>query len=182
MARTQKKSNNSPRCFCSWLRHNLFYITSRSVTIPYRIKRLWNKMQIITALLLLVSFLAGPAFASKSCRNCLGGLYLAFASPVTSDFASSVFAASLGNCATGGHALTKVDTDTCLTVNGQQACMNYLFNINVYRYCGNGGQANYNRGTYTYKGVKVATDKLSMTCNLSVKCGSTPCSCSTCAC
>lgn len=129
---------------------------------------------------LFVSLLVSVAFAANSCRQCSGVYAFTLDAAITGAAAKDYFVRKLGACATGAQYLIKRVVNQDCTV--PDTCKFWRFEIDVYRYCGNGGSVvrarDYKCGTTN---GCVYGDYLLLTCTKSVACAG-QCDCNECAC
>lgn len=142
--------------------------------------------------LILLACLAG---ADNSCRQCTGSQLLVFSKEVLENDAINFFETRFNKCATGpDYEITSTSYSGCHCTDpdkvppykncaqvGLTACTVYVFNLNVWRYCGNGGTVDFTKPSYCDGAICVTKDNLNLTCNRSVQCKS-PCVCKDCGC
>lgn len=151
-------------------------------------------LQLIAICLLII----GQALSKNGCRACEGTQSLTFSAGITQEAATSFLVQSVLGCATGDeYQIDRIDRGGCQTdclreggvppdtqcaAEGPQKCHIWLFNIKIWRYCGNGGLLTLRRGSYCDKfSICSLTDTLTLTCHKSVECH-TKCDCSKCGC
>lgn len=127
---------------------------------------------------LLFALLAVNAATGKSCRQCTGDYLLILNDYATEAQARSFIKTSLGGCVTGGeYELIHPGSNDCL----RGACKVWFFNINAWRYCGNGPTVVLKKDNHGSGGMLALKDYLSLSCTESVVCHGN-CNCAECGC
>lgn len=126
--------------------------------------------------LVFITLFTNYAVARNGCRRCNGQKVITFKDYVTLDQLNKYVDASLGDgCATGnqfavqGRALVQ---GTCLDEMPQR-CKQWKVGFVAWRYCGNGGLANFTRRDKCLAGICAATETTTLYCDKSVDCQST---------
>lgn len=134
------------------------------------------------AVLLFCAFL-GSVIARNGCRRCAGYYSFYLDTEMSEIEARAELHKRLGICATGGQYEAKpYRRDVCLIrADDTLACNYWKFQLDIYRYCGNGGKVWRANTPMCRDGECFYKDKLQLWCNNSVDCAGT-CVCSTCAC
>lgn len=139
-------------------------------------------LNIFNVAVLLISLLAGQSLARNGCRVCAGEHQLTFSAPVAQDLAISFARNSASGCATGGdYQVGTVDGGNCVTIAGRQSCKQWLIEVVVGSYCGNGGLVTLSRPSHCSNNVCSIADTLTMGCERSVACKGN-CVCKQCGC
>lgn len=148
------------------------------------------------SLFAFILLLAGFALSHNSCRLCAGDQRIIFDKFTFENEAVAFLKASLGNCATGADfEITRVRRQNCVdpcttgvvktwtncAAFGNFACKYYIFDVKIWRYCGNGGFVRLTKGGHCI-GPRCATlDTLAISCTKSVECRG-DCDCVACGC
>lgn len=138
-------------------------------------------LNIIKVLVVLVSLFAGSLAGKNSCRQCVGNYNLQFPNYVSRAQATSFMKTSMGSCATGNdYNIVDVGPGDCAGGN-KNLCRVWVFNLRVWRYCGNGGSVDLKKTNHGIGSLVASLDELSLTCTQSVECRGS-CNCAECGC
>lgn len=136
---------------------------------------------IFEALLLVLSVFTELAASRNGCRRCGGGYQFLFNDYFDEARARDFLKGSLSFCATGSQFLvTGVQINNCVTPGSRQ-CKFWNFDLEVYRYCGNGSSVTVGRSSYCVGTVCARAQYLSLKCSESVDCKER-CNCYDCGC
>lgn len=123
-------------------------------------------------LIILILGLLELVVGLKGCRQCHGKQYITFTEPVSQYEATQFLRYSLGQCATGkNYNIVKATKDG----------NTWTFDLQIWRYCGNGGSNYVDKGGSSFSGLTSVSDKRALICTKSVECGR-ECLCSLCGC
>lgn len=139
-----------------------------------------------------MSLYAALGSCRNSCRQCQGVQRLSFDYYTREDVATNFWKASIGNCATGAEldVIGKLNTDCrgyCVEWSDDECvkfidiCKNWFFTLKIWRYCGNGGSVNMNKGKHCINNICATQDNFSFSCSHSVDCHG-DCHCDQCGC
>lgn len=126
-------------------------------------------------------FLAGIAKAKHSCRQCSGRHTIRFNTFVGHDAAAAFSANSLSNCATGKELNVKGFLPGMCKYQDTSSCLEWNFDYDVYRYCGNGGLVSLKKTEECFDKTCSVSEDITFTCVKSVRCATT-CFCKMCGC
>lgn len=127
----------------------------------------------------LVVLCVGPVWGRNGCRQCVGFQRITFGDFTDVLTATAFFRSSLGGCATGNqYDLLASVGNSCSSSNN---CKNWEFKVEIWRYCGNGGNGSRAQGHHCIDKVCALYDTLSVSCTKSVDCN-TKCYCDVCQC
>lgn len=106
------------------------------------------------------------------CRQCIGYQGIVFTEYVAEAQAIDFFFGSLGNCGTGDdYAITNKIADQCEDQESEnKLCKSWVFELDFWRYCGNGGLVAVNKGSHCINGICSSRDFRNMKCSMSVNC------------
>lgn len=137
---------------------------------------------------LILIFVGLVLGGEDSCRQCQGTQSIAFDTYTSPAAAEQFFRFSIGYCATGeDYWIDLVEKKDCTiqytkgSTLGSFVCLNYVFHIRVWRYCGNGGTVELPKFDHCQGKLCASTDNLNMKCHKSVHCRS-DCNCDACGC
>lgn len=121
---------------------------------------------------ILISLLLSNVVARNGCRQCFGEYSITFTYPVGRDVADNVVSPGVAGCATGDNWETTAarSAGICLTTTGPTACTTWIYAINVWRYCGNGGSVSLSKPRVCSPAGYCGVSKLTMSCRKSVEC------------
>lgn len=133
--------------------------------------------------LIVLVLLGRQVRAINGCRQCTGLKKMKFVDYLEHPEAVYLAVTSLKGCATGNVFVFKnvqaIKTSGC-TFDGD-SCKEWWFDMDIWRYCGNGKKVLLNKGYYCIANFCVETDNMELTCTKSVKCDG-DCNCKDCGC
>lgn len=160
--------------------HNHLLLLPRRRTQNLLGQSLRNMVGALKAFALM--FLIAISAARNGCRRCAGDYHLWFDKFVTEAVAMEYLGRRLNGCATGDqYQITGLQSTVCTANIHIRQCMSWYFDVEVYRYCGNGGLVIRGLKWTCFETNCFYGDYLRLRCTKSVECAGT-CDCTECAC